>query len=217
MASAGKPRLTLVQRQQQLLEERGFSKAKATEGAAKGGRSDSFAARQDAHLQRTGRAGATAASRRREEVFEQEDECSADDGATQASRFSHAPSLHPSMAGTVMSEACSRDTIGAGDSTLYWDFQHRTVTRADLGHNCRECRMAFTTIGDPLTERRGARVSMRYHAECEPRCDAVRFALLTRARLTTPFARRAQAFRALLIRGPSARRLTTSAASPATS
>ena len=170
MAAAGvKPRLTLVQRQQQLLEARGFSKPAenaAAQGKQQGGRSNAFAARQEAHLQRTGRAGATAASRRREEVYEEEEGECLDDGATQASRFSHAPSLHPTMAGTVMSEACSRDTIGAGDSTLYWDFQHRTVTRADLGHNCRECRMPFATIGDPLTERRGARVSMRYHAEC---------------------------------------------------
>eukprot|EP00966_Prymnesium_polylepis_P056881 1316499-Prymnesium_polylepis.1 len=65
-----------------------------------------------------------------------------------------------------MSESCSRDTIGAGDATHYWDYQHRAVTRSDLGHKCRECKMPFTTIGDALTERRGARVSMRYHAEC---------------------------------------------------
>ena len=65
-----------------------------------------------------------------------------------------------------MSEACHPDTIGAGDDTAYWDYQHRTVERADLGHKCRECKRPFTTIGEPLTERRGARVSMRYHAAC---------------------------------------------------
>ena len=26
----------------------------------------------------------------------------------------------------------------------------------DLGHTCRECRMPFSAIGEPLTERRGA-------------------------------------------------------------
>jgi len=65
-----------------------------------------------------------------------------------------------------MSEACHPETIGAGDMTQYWDFQHREAQRNDLGHKCRECRMPFTMIGEPITERRGARVSMRYHAEC---------------------------------------------------
>jgi hypothetical protein len=36
----------------------------------------------------------------------------------------------------------------------------------DLGHACRECRRPFITLGEPLTERRGARISSRYHAEC---------------------------------------------------
>ena len=40
------------------------------------------------------------------------------------------------------------------------------VEKKDLGHTCRECRRPFTTIGEPLTERRGARISNRYHAEC---------------------------------------------------
>ena len=73
--------------------------------------------------------------------------------------------------------ACSEDTIGAGDQTNYWDYQHRKVERADLGHRCRECRRPFKKLGEPLTERRGARVSMRYHAECfsgfaDPRSQA---------------------------------------------
>ena len=89
-----------------------------------------------------------------------------DEAASATSSASRAPSLHPSMAGTAVSMACSEDTIGAGDDTEYWDFQHRTVTAKDLGHTCRECRLPFTNIGDPLTERRGARISSRYHAEC---------------------------------------------------
>jgi hypothetical protein len=46
---------------------------------------------------------------------------------------------------------------------------HRRTLRAerpDLGHTCRACQRPFATIGELLTERRGARVSMRYHAEC---------------------------------------------------
>ena len=70
------------------------------------------------------------------------------------------------MAGSVMSEACHPTMIGAGDETAYWDYQHRAVEKQDLGHKCRECRRPFTTIGEPLTERRGARLSMRYHASC---------------------------------------------------
>ena len=79
-----------------------------------------------------------------------------DEAASATSSASRAPSLHPSIAGTAVSVACSEDTIGAGDDTEYWDFQHRTVTAKDLGHTCRECRLPFTNIGDPLTERRGA-------------------------------------------------------------
>ena len=48
--------------------------------------------------------------------------------------------------------------------TGYWDYQHREVTKKDLGHTCRECRRPFTRIGEALTERRGARTSSRYHS-----------------------------------------------------
>ena len=132
MSSSGK-RLTLVQRQQMLLEERGFSKPKTT---------TSFAQRQDAHLQKTGRTNAVGASRKKAEVLiDNEDEVDqGDDAVSVFSRYSHAPSLHPSMAGSMMSEACHPETIGAGDDTQYWDFQHRAVEKHDLGHRCRECR-----------------------------------------------------------------------------
>ena len=36
----------------------------------------------------------------------------------------------------------------------------------DLGHTCRECKGTFATLGEPLTERRGARTSSRYHGLC---------------------------------------------------
>lgn len=46
-----------------------------------------------------------------------------------------------------------------------------------MGHTCRECKTPFSRIGEPITERRGARTSMRYHAECfsgfaDPRSQA---------------------------------------------
>ena len=153
-------RLTLAQRQQKLLEERGFSKPQ-------GGRSADFNARMDRHLQVTGRTNAVGSSRQKAQLLlDDGDASAADDSASVYSRFSHAPSLHPSVAGSVMSEACHSETIGAGDATAYWDYQHRGAERPDLGHNCKECRLPFTTIGEPLTERRGARISMRYHAAC---------------------------------------------------
>jgi len=102
-----------------------------------------------------------------------------DGGASVGGRsmMSHAPSLHPSIAHSQVSMACSEVTIGAGDNTGYWDFAHRVSTKNDLGHNCRECKLPFTRLGEPMTERRGARTSMRYHAECfsgfaDPRSQA---------------------------------------------
>jgi len=89
-----------------------------------------------------------------------------DSASAAGSVASKAPSLHPSLAGSTFSMACSETTIGAGDETGYWDFQHRKVEQKDLGHRCRECRQPFKTLGEPLTERRGARISTRYHAEC---------------------------------------------------
>jgi hypothetical protein len=69
-----------------------------------------------------------------------------------ASILSHAPSLHPSLAasGVALSRACSETTIGAGDQTAYWDFQHRTVAVTDLGHRCRECKLPFERLGDAV-------------------------------------------------------------------
>ena len=126
--SSGAHRLTLVQRQQKLLEDRGFSKPSA-----------SFAQRQDAHLQRTGRMNAIASSRKKAELLSVEndneerwDDDTAPQCSTRASRMRHL--LHPSMVGSLMSEACHPETIGAGDDTKYWDFQHRVVEKHDLGH-----------------------------------------------------------------------------------
>jgi hypothetical protein len=138
----------------------------------------SFAERQDAAAQRQGRGNATAASRQRVEWSVEEEEGSAEcDSATVATRVSHVPSMHPSMAGTLRSVACSEATIGAGDDTKYWDYAHRAAVKADLGHKCRECRRPFSAVGEPITERRGARVSLRYHAACfsgfaDPRSQA---------------------------------------------
>ena len=175
-----------MQRQQQLLEEQGFSAPRSssqpqdrqatgcrghygrTTGA--GGPGGGFYARQEALLARQGRTNATSSSRQRAAMPDGAeaavDDGTQDDAASSTTTASRAPSLHPSLAGTTISMACSDVTIGAGDDTEYWDFQHRVVTAKDLGHTCRECRLPFTAIGEPLTERRGARISSRYHAEC---------------------------------------------------
>jgi len=135
--------------------------------------SQSFFERQEVLLTKTGRGNATRASRTAVSAQLDPDEDDQelgdtfDGAASLASRFSKAASVHPSLAGSVaVSQACSEATIGAGDDTRYWDFQHRKVEKRDLGQRCRECRQPFVTLGDPLTERRGARISMRYHGEC---------------------------------------------------
>ena len=150
--------------------------------------------RNEAHAERRGRGNAGEGSRVAALFYDDDDgdeyDCGeGDDGGgssdaksvasrfSSASRFSAAPSLHPSLASLAVSEACSTTTIGAGDDTLYWDFAHRTVERCDLGHTCRECKLPFGDLGEGLTERRGARVSMRYHAVCfsgyaDPRSQA---------------------------------------------
>ncbi len=212
-----KKRLSLMERQQALLEASGFSKPKSKpkpkpkprrsrvnslddgrrfgkdlrRNNKKGGHKHSkgFMKRQEEQLMRKGRYNAASASRMAVPMpdesmgFDGEDDSGNRIGGggnatySVASRVSNAPSLHPSMAGTMVSMACSEMTIGAGDDTNYWDFQHRTVERKDLGHRCRECRQPFTTLGEPLTERRGARISTRYHAACfsgyaDPRSQA---------------------------------------------
>eukprot|EP00747_Dinoflagellata_sp_TGD_P163606 gnl/TRDRNA2_/TRDRNA2_182445_c0_seq1.p1 gnl/TRDRNA2_/TRDRNA2_182445_c0~~gnl/TRDRNA2_/TRDRNA2_182445_c0_seq1.p1 ORF type:complete len:313 (+),score=48.80 gnl/TRDRNA2_/TRDRNA2_182445_c0_seq1:111-1049(+) len=198
-----KKRLSLVERQQQLLEERGFSKPAAVPAASGTGASalpavrrnseastaassslvlgpsDTFLARQESLLIKRGRGNATRASRTAiplldaEEIEDGADEAS--QAGSMASRCSKAPSLHPSAGGVSL--GLSEVSIGAGDDTGYWDFQHRTVKSGDLGHTCRECKQPFRKIGDPLTERRGARISMKYHGECfsgfaDPRSQA---------------------------------------------
>ena len=176
-----------MQRQQQLLEEQGFSapprsssQPQGRQGAGcrghygrttgTGGPGGGFHARQEALLARQGRTNATSSSRQRAAMPDGAESAvdggSQDDAASSTTTASRAPSLHPSLAGTAISMACSDATIGAGDDTEYWDFQHRAVTAKDLGHTCRECRLPFAAIGEPLTERRGARISSRYHAEC---------------------------------------------------
>mmetsp|Transcript_8641 Transcript_8641/g.29474 ORF Transcript_8641/g.29474 Transcript_8641/m.29474 type:complete len:125 (-) Transcript_8641:371-745(-) len=62
------------------------------------------------------------------------------------------------------STASSSDLEGAGGA--YWDFVRRPAAQRDLGHTCRECKRPFTAIGEPLAERRGARLAMRYHDTC---------------------------------------------------
>eukprot|EP00927_Polykrikos_kofoidii_P070813 TRINITY_DN67197_c0_g1_i1.p1 TRINITY_DN67197_c0_g1~~TRINITY_DN67197_c0_g1_i1.p1 ORF type:complete len:342 (+),score=46.02 TRINITY_DN67197_c0_g1_i1:73-1098(+) len=188
-ASSGKPRISLVERQKQPLEDHGSIKptdsiprkpgcsqkspsapvARCGSGTAVLSSSNSFCRRQDTHLARTGRDNAIAASRQAVQLpaAEEDDMAIGNDGAASTvSVASITCSLHPSVAGSTRSMGCSETTIGAGDDTGYWDYQHRSATKGDLGHRCRECKLPFNRVGEPITERRGARVSMRYHAEC---------------------------------------------------
>ncbi|CAD7950724.1 unnamed protein product [Amoebophrya sp. A120] len=211
-----KTRLSLVERQQQLLEEKGFSKpSKAVTATSTASSKNSDAdhgagaarrggllSRADETLIRRGRGNATSASRKAIQPEEpdgaelqgasgddrpggatggatQQQDDTASVATTRRSTWSAAPSLHPSVAasGKAFSLACSETTIGAGDETMYWDYQHRLAQRSDLGHMCRECRKPFTQVGEPITERRGSRISTRYHAECfsgyaDPRSQA---------------------------------------------
>eukprot|EP01062_Namystynia_karyoxenos_P080956 TRINITY_DN8815_c0_g1_i1.p1 TRINITY_DN8815_c0_g1~~TRINITY_DN8815_c0_g1_i1.p1 ORF type:complete len:198 (+),score=39.17 TRINITY_DN8815_c0_g1_i1:84-596(+) len=67
---------------------------------------------------------------------------------------------------STMSVASDAPSIGAGDDTAYWDYQHRQAEPKDLGHLCRECKKPFTVMGQPISERRGARIALRYHRHC---------------------------------------------------
>jgi hypothetical protein len=91
-----------------------------------GGRSSGFVQRSEAHLARHGRANAASLSRVAEPMLdvgevEDGDEVDDDGGRSTMSKVSRAPSvapsLHPSMAGSVRSMACSEVTVGAGDRT----------------------------------------------------------------------------------------------------
>jgi hypothetical protein len=90
-----------------------------------GGRSLAFVQRNEEHLARHGRANAASLSRVAEPMLDvggADDDDVDDDGArstmSKVSRApSVAPSLHPSMAGSVRSMACSEVTVGAGDRT----------------------------------------------------------------------------------------------------
>ena len=115
-----KKRLSLLERQQKLLEEKGFSKSqeKGSSRRNSAGHSAAFVKRQERRLLHEGRFNAAASSRRKvplpleEEIVDGEGE---DDGTKSvASRTSLAPSMHPSVA---YSMACSETTIGAGDDT----------------------------------------------------------------------------------------------------
>ena len=81
------------------------------------GCSSSFEARQEAACARHGRGNATASSRHAADMpTEGEASCAADDLASVVSGISlGGRSLHPSIAGTAISIACSEVTIGAGD------------------------------------------------------------------------------------------------------
>ena len=104
--------------------------------APRAGMSKGFQDRSDAHLVRHGRSNAARASR----VAAPMDDgggnggdggggggAAHDDSASTASMLSLAPSLHPSMAASSVSIACSEKTIGAGDE-VGWMRQAETLT-----------------------------------------------------------------------------------------
>lgn len=141
-----------------------------------------FTSRMEATLSRKGMHNAASSSRVTQPMIGCDDAEDIESGAEDTTSVgghsvaSHAPSLHPSVMSSY-SAGCSEITVGAGDETGYWDYQHRDVTMKDLGHTCRECKKPFRKLGEPLTERRGARTSMRYHADCfsgyaDPRSQA---------------------------------------------
>ena len=186
-------RLSLVERQQALLESKGFSAAPPPSTSSfSSSYSSDFRARPEAHLVRHGQANAASSSRIAVDfsVTDDLDEPLEDAGGgggvgdgrsvagSTSSHYSHAPSIHPSLSGlSVASSCCSTVSIGAGDETAYWKYRHRSAERSDLGHTCRECKGPFTSLGEPLTERRGARTSSRYHGICfsgfaDPRSQA---------------------------------------------
>ncbi|CAJ1415092.1 unnamed protein product [Effrenium voratum] len=154
-----------------LLEDRRMRNGEPRPVAQVLGPSKSFQERQEALLLKQGRGNATPATRKAVAMENEELDEGRSTGGSVASR---APSHHPSVQSSVgLSEA----TLGAGDDTAYWDFQHRQVEKKDLGHKCHECKDAFRKLGAALTERRGGRVSMRYHGECfsgfaDPRSQA---------------------------------------------
>ena len=91
--------------------------------------SKGFQDRADAHLMRHGRSNAARASR----VAAPMDGgggggAAHDDGASTASIHSLAPSLHPSMAASSVSIACSEKTIGAGDEVSECVYDKHTST-----------------------------------------------------------------------------------------
>lgn len=142
------------------------------------GPASSFLERQEALLAKQGRANATRGSRSCAAVADEDPDLPNDQKSilgSIASRASRAPSYHPSVGQS--SAGLSETTIGAGDDTAYWDFQHRKIERRDLGHRCHECKKPFQQLGAALSERRGARTSYRYHGECfsgfaDPRSQA---------------------------------------------
>jgi hypothetical protein len=51
----------------------------------------------------------------------------------------------------------------------YWSFMYRGAQPKDVGHQCRECKGAISFVGEPIVERRGARLQLRYHEEVSRR------------------------------------------------
>ncbi len=140
-----KKRLSLVERQQKLLEAEGFSKPSPPPLSSSSFSSSSssssysslpadFRERQDAHLLRTGRTNATSASRVVVDFSIEGDDENGIDAVddndcsksiksaahSTSSRYSHAPSIHPSLSGlSEASSACSTIRYALSEIILY--------------------------------------------------------------------------------------------------
>jgi len=170
-------RPTLLEERRRGYRPRNESSMSSSTAASSKSQVSTFQERQEALLVKQGRGNATKASRiavAMEDPQVQSNDERPESSVSVASVASKAPSLHPSVATSI---GLSESTLGAGDDTAYWDFQHRKVEKKDLGHKCFECKETFKSLGTALTERRGGRVSMRYHGECfsgfaDPRSQA---------------------------------------------
>ena len=79
------------------------------------------------------------------------------------------PSQSKSRAISVKSVSLGQNDkvkAAARGNSIYWEHRFRPTVARDLGHTCRECKCAFTSVGEIIAVRRGGRIELRYHREC---------------------------------------------------
>lgn len=67
------------------------------------------------------------------------------------------------MTQILFSTPYSTPVFGVGDDIEQWDFVYRSAEPSDLGNICRGCGKHFKIVGEPLAERRTARLTTQYH------------------------------------------------------